>query len=330
MSTVRGTVTVISGKSSKKRKDPITTGRLPVSLRLEFLFFCEWLHFLFQQPLISVNIKSKSMNNYKFRSVLPVSLLFLGSLIGCDKAAVEEMQSSDTLSNASLPPATAINQSVFLLIDEESIDNGNKPNNFSETDVNDQIASIGQRQTLRYFKNNVGKIITLYTGEVGDEGWHALTTVPSSWVQAGPANNGTRNLILAGPGLGGGNDKEKLLDKIPGVTPLRATGLKMLIGTTVLALVYDSDIAINYSPLNGSLKGENLGIVAFDVLEVRKRTDGSSGSLPAVRIRIREVSEASGAALKLFSNAPRPRSSSEPFDINPPAVVTAPVFVDAP
>jgi hypothetical protein len=269
------------------------------------------------------------MNYRKFRSVVPVSFLFFASLIGCDKASVEEMLISDSLSNASLPPATTINQSVFLLIDEESIDNGNKPNNFSETDVNDQIATIGQRQTLRYFKNNVGKVITLYTGEVGDEGWHALTTVPSSWMQAGPTNNGTRNLLLAGPGLGGGNDQEKLLDKIPGVTPLRATGLKMLTGTTVLALVYDSDISINYSPLNGSLKGENLGLVAFDVLEVRKRTDGSSGSLPAVKIRIRAVSEASAASLKLFSNAPKPRSSSEPFDINPPVTVTAPVLTDA-
>lgn len=270
------------------------------------------------------------MSNRKFRSVVPFYFLLFISLIGCDKAAVEEMQTTDSLSNASLPPATAINRSVFLLIDEASIDNGNKPNNFSETDVNDHIAAVGQRQALRYFKYNVGKIITLYTGEVGDEGWNALTTVPASWMQAGPTRNGTRNLLQAGPGLGGGNDKEQLLDKIPGVTPLRATGLKMLVGTTVLALVYDSDISINYSPFTGSLKGENLGLVAFDVLEVRKRTDGSSGSLPAVKIRIREVSEASAASLKLFNNAPRPRSSSEPFDINPPLNPIAPVFVDAP
>lgn len=33
--------------------------------------------------------------------------------------------------------------SVFLLIDKASINNRNEPNNFSETDVNDQIAEIG-------------------------------------------------------------------------------------------------------------------------------------------------------------------------------------------
>jgi hypothetical protein len=33
---------------------------------------------------------------------------------------------------------------VLMVIDQSSIDNGNKPNNFSETDVNDQIASVGK------------------------------------------------------------------------------------------------------------------------------------------------------------------------------------------
>lgn len=249
--------------------------------------------------------------------------------ISCDKASTDEMstltpENSSVATNSTLPGET-----VILLIDEESIDNSNPPNNFSETDVNDQMAKIGQRQTLRYFSNNVGKTITLYTGEVGDEGWHALKTIPSTWKTAGPTTNGTRNFLLAGTGLGGGNDPEKYLDKIPDVTPLRATGIKMLTGKTILAVVYDSDVAINYGPLYGSLKGDNLGVVAFDVLEVRKRTDGSSGSLPSVTIRIRSVSEVSSTTLKLFSNAPVPKSSSEPFDINPPVSVSFPVLVNA-
>ncbi|HMO31435.1 MAG TPA: hypothetical protein PKE63_02710 [Lacibacter sp.] len=264
----------------------------------------------------------------KFRSTLFVFATVIITA-SCEKASLDELRTAEEFSQ-DLPPASTINESVFLVIDEESIDNGNPPNNFSETDVNDQIARIGQRQTLRYFQNNVGKIITLYTGEVGDEGWHALKTIPGSWKNAGPTTNGTRNFLLAGPGLGGGNDPEKYLDKIPDVTPLRATGLKMLTGKTVLAVVYDSDVSINYSPLNGSLKGDNLGVVAFDVLEVRRRTDGSSGSLPSVRIRIRSVTEASSARLVLFSNAPVPRSSSEPFDVNPTATVPASVFTEAP
>ncbi len=268
------------------------------------------------------------MKKHFFSPVLAIVLLtgLLGAT-GCESLSNEELVSSQSANNT--VPTGPVTQSVFLVIDEESIDNGNEPNNFSEADVNDQIARIGQRQILHYFKDNVGKTITLYTGEVGDEGWHALKTIPSSWKSEGPTTNGTRNFLLAGPGLGGGNDPEKYLDKIPDVTPLRATGLKMLIGQTVLAVVYDSDVSINYSPLNGSLKGDNIGIVAFDVVEVKKRTDGSSGSLPAVTIRIRDAAAASAATLKLFSNAPAPRSSSEPYDINPPASVPSITLIDA-
>lgn len=215
---------------------------------------------------------------------------------------------------------------VLLVIDEESIDNGNPPNNFSETDVNDQLAEVGQRKTLRYFEQNAGKTIDLYTGQVGDEGWHALKTIPTAWVNAGPTGNGSQNFLAAGPGLGGGasdDNREVLLDKIPNVTPLRATGLSMLIGQTVLAVVYDSDISVNYSPLNGNLMGANLGVVAFDVLAVKERTDGSSSSLPRVTIRIRDVAEVAALPLNLFANAPAPESSSEPFDIKPPATAPA-------
>ena len=256
-----------------------------------------------------------------FASILLIAAVVMMS--ACEPVQTEELVNSQVPSNGT------VSQNVFMVIDEESIDNGNQPNNFSETNVNDQIARIGQRQILRYFKDNVGKTITLYSGEVGDEGFHALKTIPSSWRSAGPTTNGTRNFLLAGPGLGGGNDPEKYLDKIPNVTPLRATGLKMLIGQTILAVVYDSEVSINYSPLNGSLKGENLGIVAFDVLDVKRRTDGSSGSLPAVTIRIRDAAQASAATLKLFSNAPVPRSSSEPYDIHPPTSAAAAILVDA-
>ena len=223
----------------------------------------------------------------------------------------------------------ANSEAVFLIIDEESIDNGNEPNDFSDVDVNDQLAEVGVRTPLKYFQDNVGKQIDLYTGEVGDEGWHALKTIPSSWVNAGPTNNGLKNYLTPGPGLGGGeDDREVLLDKIPNVTPLRASALSMLKGRTIMALVYDSDISINYSPLNGNLMGSNLGIVAFDVLDVFERTDGSTGSLPRVVIRIRDVSEVLGLPLVLFSNAPEPESSSEPYDVSPtntaPAISLSP------
>ena len=208
---------------------------------------------------------------------------------------------------------------VFLLIDEDAIDNGNEPNNFSSPDVNDNIADVGQRQTLNFFQENIGEIIELYSGQVGDEGWFAPKTIPSSWISTGPTTNGLENYLTPGPGLGAtGDDQEILLDDIPNVTPLRATGLKMLEGETVYAVVYDSDISINYDPILGNLQGANLGTVAFDVIAVRERTNGSSSDLPRVTIRIRNATIIGDLSLNLFSNAPVPESSSEPLDITPP------------
>lgn len=240
------------------------------------------------------------------------SLLILLVLFGCEE---EPMTPGDRNNDFDGSP-------VLIVIDEESIDNGNEPNNFSETDVNDQLADIGFRQPLRFFSENIGKEIDLFTGQVGDEGWFAIRTIPDTWINAGPTNNGARNYLVAGPGLGASapdDDREVLLDEVPDITPLRATGLAMLVGETVLAIVHDSDVSVNYSPLEGNLQGAYLGIVALDVLQVTERTDGSTSSLPRITVRIRDASAISALSLMLFANAPVPTSSSEPFDIAPPA-----------
>lgn len=257
------------------------------------------------------------------KNVLPI--LFLGALATFTSCQRELLSSDENTATTATDP-------VMLVIDEESIDNGNEPNNFSDVQVNDQLAAVGLRKPLDYFQNNIGKEIVLYTGQVGDEGWHALKTIPSSWISAGPVTIGARNFLQAGPGLGSGNpddNKEVLLDKIPDVTPLRATGLTMLKGQTVIAVVYDSEISINYSPLQGNLMGANLGIVSFDVLEVTERTDGSTSSLPKVTVRIKDATAVAAGNLQLFKNAPVPLSSSEPFDIKPPAAAPAIVLVTA-
>ncbi|MEM9822750.1 MAG: hypothetical protein AAF985_16845, partial [Bacteroidota bacterium] len=158
---------------------------------------------------------------------------------------------SDTLSDETFDNS----EIVLLLIDEDGIDNNAQPNDFSAEEVNDQLAAIGLRNELTYFKDHPGELLDLYSGQVGDEGWFAIKTIPTSWQNTGPTNNGTLNFLTPGPGLGSSsdtnNDPEALLTDIADVTPLRATGLTMLKGKTVIAVVYDDDLSINYAPLSG-------------------------------------------------------------------------------
>jgi CSLREA domain-containing protein len=221
----------------------------------------------------------------------------------------------------------------LLLIDESSIDNGSEPNLFTPTDVNDELASLALRTPLAAFDGaNVGTY-TLHTGEVGDEGWFAPKTIPETWVAAGPTVDGVRNLVgnprqpyphNVGPGLGTADakgDRESLLDKVPDVTPLRATALGMLADekAVVCAVVYDSAIAVNYGPLSGSLKGRNLGTVAFRVLTSTPLVGHSSSALPEVEVEVLDAGIVCEDELRLFTDAPPPESSSLPFDTGRPA-----------
>jgi hypothetical protein len=229
------------------------------------------------------------------------------------------------------PPATP---PYLLLIDESSIDNGTLPNLFSANDVNDDLAALALRTPLRAFDGaNVDRAYTLHTGEVGNEGWFAPKTIPETWVAAGPTVDGVRNFVgnptqpyphNVGPGLGTADakgDRESLLDKVPDVTPLRATALGMLADekATFCAVVYDSGIEINYGPLGGSLKGRNLGTVAFRVLSSTPLVGHSSGTLPQVEVEVLDAGTVCEDELRLFTHAPEPQSSSLPFDTGRPA-----------
>jgi len=163
----------------------------------------------------------------------------------------------------------------------------------TETAVNDDKAAVGLRDELRFFDNNKDAIIELQIGHISDQGWFAPQVIPSDWDDAGPTEDGIRNFFGnpanpptfdVGPGLGTPDtdgDREALLDKIPDVRPIRYHGLLGLLGMNVCAVVYDGDISINYNePENefpsesaigvkdGSLKGSNLGVVAFNVQRV--------------------------------------------------------------
>ncbi len=188
-----------------------------------------------------------------------LALLFIASCVAEDLPTAPE---------ASEPSSTVANLGAFLVpkfvvLDQGAIGKDNEPNFFTEEDVNEDIADIGLRDQLPFFAALAAvdklddRTLTLHSGEVGGEGWFALTDIPTDWESAGPGD-GLRNFLSSAPGLGSGNDPEALLDKIPGVTPLRATGLKQLQGQTVCAVVYKGDLSINYDPLDGSLKGDNL------------------------------------------------------------------------
>ena len=173
--------------------------------------------------------------------------------------------------------------------------------------INEDIADVGVRAPLPI---PLGTTLTLRTGEVGDEGVFALKTIPASWDAAGPSGDGLENYLVPGPGLGMGEDRELLLDKILDVTPLRTEGLGLLVGETVCALVYKSDISMNYDPLEGSLKGANRGLLAFDVLSVGLPDDPV---LPELTVQVMDAEEACEASgLELLEGAPAPISSSEP------------------
>jgi hypothetical protein len=127
-----------------------------------------------------------------------------------------------------------------------------------------------------------------------------------------------------GPGLGTANasgDRESLLDKVPDVTPLRATALGKLAEekATLCAVVYDSTIGVNYGPLSGSLKGGNLGSVAFRVLSSTPLFGHSTGSLPQLEVEVLDAGTVCEQELRLFTDAPEPESSSRPYDTGKPA-----------
>ena len=193
---------------------------------------------------------------------------------------------------------------MLLVLDRDAIDNGTAPNSFSPADVNDDIAAVGQRQPLRFFAANVGRSLTLHSGTVGNEGWFALRSVPSTWGSAGPTADGLQNYVRSGPGLGApdltSGWKESLLDRVSDAVPLRASGLKLLVGQSVCAIVTDEDVwPRTFQPPVLNLKGSNLGIVAFQVTGVTRFIGGTASSLPKIAITVLDASRVCGGGYLL-------------------------------
>jgi hypothetical protein len=204
--------------------------------------------------------------------------------------------------------------SVLLAIDKDGIDDGRAPNYFSSFDVNNDVVASGVRAQLRYFHDHVGQTITLPSGAIGTEGWFALKT--DAWTAAGGIAGYVGNSAAnpedpppqgTGPGLGSGSDS--LLKSVPGVVPLRSTGLGSLSGHLVCAVVYDNQVHINYDRHTGDLRGATLGTVAFQVLGV---TEPLPGLLPGVRVQIRDAATLCKGPFALLTNAEAPDEAPPP------------------
>ena len=227
----------------------------------------------------------------------------------------------------------------LLVLDEEAIDNGlfyrlsptlgsqnifpGNPTEFGDTEINDNRASDGLRDPLSFFSSRVGQNVALLSGQTGDEGWFAISCVPRRWLQGDSGDEclSGAERAQAMNAFRTGAVSQDALDEVPDVRPLRALGLTELEGQAVCAVVYDSDVSVNYedsSPFTlGDLQGATYGIVAFTVLDTVQLAEFSSSSLPEVQVRIEDASQVC-SGLTLF-DAPIPPSSSEPEDIDPAA-----------
>ena len=206
-----------------------------------------------------------------------------------------------------LPPTPA--PAVFLLIDHDSINNGTRPNSFSDLDVNAQIARPGLRLQLPYFASHVNETVALPTGEVGDEGWFALTNIPDKWVSTGPTDNGLRNFLGADNntivGLG--------LDNITNVMSIGNDQLVSMYGDSICAVVYAGEISVDSTNI-ANLAGSTLGIASFKIISIEAQ-NRSSTTLPIVTINILDANKVCGGPLILF-NGTEPTANTGPEQPN--------------
>lgn len=174
----------------------------------------------------------------------------------------------------------------MVIIDEDALDNGFQSVEQAaaalgvEPDylINDDRPTEIGNPVLRWNELAPGDIVLLPTGQVDDEGWFALPDEDAlPWSLADYID---------------GIVPQSQLDKIPDVMPLGNHELVQLIGQTCVAVVYDSDISMNYHPINANLQGARYGLFYFTVLGVEVPGHlpeaQSSTSLYSLWLRIEE------------------------------------------
>jgi hypothetical protein len=172
----------------------------------------------------------------------------------------------------------------LLIIDEDTIDNGMSTieqaawNHGVTPDylVNDDNPVEIGNPWLRWNTEFPGDIVLLPAGQVDDEGLFALP----------------ENTPWSLEDFAAGTVPQSQLDKIADVMPIRNQDLVGLIGQTCTAVVYDSDISMNYDPINANLQGARYGRFTFTVLAVEVPgaipEAQSSTSLYSLWVRVEE------------------------------------------
>ena len=106
-----------------------------------------------------------------------------------------------------------------------------------------------------------------------------MTISIPEWDAAGPTSDGLINYLVALAAFFG-NPFETLLDKIPGVIPLRTAELHERIGMSCCGVVYDSDISYSEVDDLANLQGANYGVIHFTLLAVGPDPPGCGGPGP--------------------------------------------------
>jgi hypothetical protein len=274
--------------------------------------------------------------------------------VGTAEVTFDERTVNDTDSDSynGSPPA------ALLAIDEDSMGlyvkvskTGGTVNYLSSSWTSSNLGSSasGKRSILPYFAANVGKTITVLTGNVtggssGDddddggssynsgEGWFAPNCIPETWTGGASSTTcltgddrttGIRNFLFNGTtpytdAPASTAITSTLLNNVRDVMPLRARGLKLLEGSKVCAVVYKGDIDIDYNNsepyIDADLDGSTYGIVAFKVKEARTRSCSGSSSYCLPEMQIEILDPASTCNEVVLYNAPVPNGETYPRD----------------
>jgi hypothetical protein len=170
----------------------------------------------------------------------------------------------------------------LVILSEHALDNGTSTvitaaqqlGTTPEFLTNDSNTSLIGNPWLPWSQLYPGSIVTLPMGGPGNEGMFTLTSA----------------LPFPLAALVAGTVPQPALGQVAGVMPVRNQDFASLTGRTLVAIVHDGAIGLNYAPLVGNLQGERYGLFAFTVLEVvlpgTISESGSSSSFYDLRIRV--------------------------------------------